>query len=208
MTVLLGNPIFLVAGKMSKSIGLIHKSSFHLSADCLRMLYNSLILPYLSHYNLVWGGTCQLNLQRLIILQKAALIVINKSRYDACADALFKKHKLLKCHDIHSFQLGIFMFSELPTKFHNFLRNNRSMDIVITPEMFPLFIHLYVETNIRKFSSFNQGPKFFHSLTPEIACSSSLSYFFKKINPFAPGTFAVKQLLIASDSFLLIVCSY
>ena len=114
---------------MSKSIGLIYKSSFYLSGNSLRILYNSLILPYLFYCNLVLGSTYKSNLQRLVILQKRALRIINKSKRDAHTDPILKKHKLLKCHDIHSFQLGVFMFlfinSALPTKFHKFLRNNQ-----------------------------------------------------------------------------------
>ena len=173
-----------LAGKMSKSIGLIYKSSFYLSGNSLRILYNSLILPYLFYCNLVWGSTYKSNLQRLVILHKRALRIINKSKRDAHTDPIFKKHKLLKCHDIHSFQLGVFMFlfinSALPTKFHKFLRNNQ--------------IHSYnsrnacslplCRTNIRKFSVVYQGPIFFNSLTLEIAFSSSLSAFKKKLKEF------------------------
>ena len=38
--------ISLLASKLSKSIGIIHKSRFFLSTQSLRTLYNSMILPY------------------------------------------------------------------------------------------------------------------------------------------------------------------
>ena len=43
-----------LAIKISKSIGIIFRSSFFLSTSSLRMLYNSMILPYLNYCNLVW----------------------------------------------------------------------------------------------------------------------------------------------------------
>ena len=160
--------------------------AFYLSGNSLRILYNSLILPYLFYCNLVWGNTYKSNLQRLVILQKRALRIINKSKRDAHTDPIFKKHKLLKCHDIHSFQLGVFMFlfinSALPTKFHKFLRNNQ-IHSYNTRNACSFHLPL-CRTNIRKFSVVYQGPKFFNSLTPEIAFSSSLSAFKKKLKEF------------------------
>ena len=46
--------ISLLASKLSKSIGIIHKSRFFLSTQSLRTLYNSMILPYLYLYSLGW----------------------------------------------------------------------------------------------------------------------------------------------------------
>ena len=122
--------ISLSASKLSKSIGIIHKSRFFLSTHSLRTLYKSMILPYLYYCNLAWGGTYKSNLQRIVILQKRALRIVRNSTYDAHTGIL------LKFHDIHSFQLGIFMFSfknsTLPSKFNNlFLLNSQIHNIIL-----------------------------------------------------------------------------
>ena len=96
-----GNLTSLVASKLSKSIGIIHKSRFFLSTQSLRTLYNSMILPYLYYCNLAWGGTYKTDLQRIVILQKRALRIVNNSTYDANTSPIFKELKLLKFHDIH-----------------------------------------------------------------------------------------------------------
>ena len=44
----------------------------------------------------------------ILILQKRALRIVNSSTYDANTSPIFKDLKLLKFHDIHSFQLGFF----------------------------------------------------------------------------------------------------
>ena len=68
---------------------------------------------------------------RIIILQKHALRIVSKSRYDPQTDPIFKEQKLLKCQDIHFFQLGLctisFKNSTLaPSKFNNvFSKNNQ-----------------------------------------------------------------------------------
>ena len=52
-----------VTNKVSKSMGIIRKSSFYLSTKTLRTLYFSLV------YNLVCASTYRINLIRLEILQ-------------------------------------------------------------------------------------------------------------------------------------------
>ena len=69
-----------------------------------------MILPYLYYCDLAWGGTYKANLQRIVILQKRALRIVNNSTYDANTGPIFKELKLFKFHDIHSFQLGFFIF--------------------------------------------------------------------------------------------------
>ena len=60
--------ILSVSRKISKSIGIIYKSSFCLPKTSLRSLYYSLVYPYLTYCVSVWGSTYQSNLNRIIIL--------------------------------------------------------------------------------------------------------------------------------------------
>ena len=83
--------ISLLASKLSKSIGIIHKSRFFLSTQSFRTLYNSMILPYLYYCNLAWGGTYKANLQRIVILRKRALKIVNNSTYYANTSPIFKE---------------------------------------------------------------------------------------------------------------------
>ena len=80
-----------LAIKISKSIGIIFRSSFFLSTSSLRMLYNSMILPYLNYCNLVWGSAYKSNLQRIVILQKRVIRIVDKSYYNAHTEPIFKK---------------------------------------------------------------------------------------------------------------------
>ena len=179
--------ISLSASKLSKSIGIIHKSGFFLSTHSLRTLYNSMILPYLYYYNLAWGGTYKSNLQRIVILQKRALRIVSNSTYDAHTGPIFKELKLLKFHDIHSFQLGIFMFSfkysTLPSKFNNFFLLNSQIHNYNTRNAQSFRLPL-CRTNTRKFSIYFQGPKFYNSLNSDITSSSSSASFKRKLKEF------------------------
>ena len=53
--------ILSVSRKISKSIGIIRKSSFFLPKSSLRSLYYSLAYPYLTYCVSVWGSTYQSN---------------------------------------------------------------------------------------------------------------------------------------------------
>ena len=177
--------ISLSASKLSKSIGIIHKSRFFLSTHSLRTLYNSMILPYLYYCNL--HVAYKSNLQRIVILQKHVLRIVSNSTYDAHTGPIFKELKLLKFHDIHSLQLGIFMFSfknsTLPSKFNNFFLLNSQIHNYNTRNAQSFRLPL-CRTNTRKFSIYFQGPKFYNSLNSDITSSSSSASFKRKLKEF------------------------
>ena len=77
------------ARKVSKAIGIIYKSSFCLNNSSLRMLYFSLIYPYLFYCVRVWASTYPSNLRRLITLQKRVVRIMSRSAFDAHTDPLF-----------------------------------------------------------------------------------------------------------------------
>jgi len=148
---------------VSKSIGIIFRSSFYLSTPSLRMLYNAMILPYLNYCNLVWGSTYKANLQRIIILQKRVIRMVNKSYYNAHTEPIFKKLNLLKFLDIHLMHLGQFMFSFnnaiLPRKFENIFTINNQIHRYNTRHTNSFRLPL-CRTNIPQFSVFFQGQNF------------------------------------------------
>ena len=99
-------------------------------------------------------------------------------------EPIFKKLNLLKFQDIHLLHLGQFMFSFknsiLPRKFENIFTTNNQIHNYNTRHANSFRLPL-CRTNIRQFSVFYQGPKFFNSLSPEITGSSSLASFRKKL---------------------------
>ena len=103
--------ISYVGNKLSKSIGIIYKSSFYLFKSCLRTLYFSLIYPYLYYCSIIWATTYKSNLCRIERLQKRIIRIISKTKFDAHSLPLFRENKILKFHDICSLQIGQFMFS-------------------------------------------------------------------------------------------------
>jgi len=176
--------IAYTANKISKSIGIIHKSSFFLNKVSLRILYFSMIYPYLQYCNLVWANTYQTNISRLLILQKRIIRIINKSDFIAHTNPIFKNLYLLKLEDIRKLQISQFMFM---------IRNNNSL--INFQDMFILNnqIHSYntrssklfhlprARTKIRQYSIKYQGPVIFNSLSNDIKESVTYSSFTKKL---------------------------
>ena len=120
-----------VANKISKSIGIIFKSSFYLFKESMRTLYFSLVYPYLYYCNLVWASAYQSNLYRIILLQKRVVRILGGCSFDAHTDPIFKELRILKFHHICSLQIGQFMFSYklglLPTNFDSFFILNKDV---------------------------------------------------------------------------------
>ena len=120
-----------IASKISKSIGIIFRSSFYLSKHALLTLYYSLVLPYIQYCILVWGSTYSSNLNRIALLQKRVVRIINKEKFDVHTDPIFKELKILTLDDIYLFHLGKFMYlfqnNLLPRPFGNLIPNEYPM---------------------------------------------------------------------------------
>ena len=85
-----------VAHKVSKSIGIIYRSSFYLFKSALRMLYYALVYPYLQYCITVWGSTYPTNLNRLVILQKRVIRIIDKQDFGVHTSSIFNELKIFK----------------------------------------------------------------------------------------------------------------
>ena len=73
------------------------------------MLYNTLVLPYISYCNIIWA-THKCNTNRILMLQKKSIRVCTDAGYRDHTDPLFATIKTLKISDIHYIQKSLFMF--------------------------------------------------------------------------------------------------
>ena len=149
-----------LSNKISKSIGIIRKSSFFLIKTSLLTLYYSMIYPYLQYCNIVWASTYASNLSRLVILQKRVVRIVNNSRYDSHTNSIFKNLRIIKFHDICKLQTGQFMFlyenNILPENFENMFKLNKEVHNYDTRSAYEFHIET-PRTNLRQFSIKYQG---------------------------------------------------
>ena len=176
-----------IANKISKSIGVIYKASFCLPLESLRILYYSMIYPYLQYCVIVWGLTYPTNIRRIELLQKRVIRILNKSAFDAHTSPIFKKLDLLKLNDICMLQLGQFMFhhksSLLPERFDNMFFKNDQIHTFNTRNSSKYHVPS-CRTNIRQFSVRFQGPKFFNSLPHDLVDIVSSTLFKKNLKQY------------------------
>ena len=77
--------IAYIQNKIAKNIGIIFRLSTFMPKHVLRTLYCTLVLPYFSYCNIVWGSTYQSRLKKLCILQKKIVRIISGASYRAHA---------------------------------------------------------------------------------------------------------------------------
>ena len=176
-----------VANKISKSIGIIYKASFFLPKSSLPTLYYSLIYPYLIYCNIVWASTYKSNLNRIQILQKPIVRIVNKTWFFEQTSPLFRQCKILKIIDICSLQMGQFMYSYkhriLPEAFLNLFQKHHEIHNYNTRNARKIILPL-CRTNIRQFSVIYQAPRLFNSLPEEIVSCFTLKSFSNKLKKF------------------------
>ena len=101
--------ISYISGKIFRAIGVISKAR-NLGKEALLSLYYTLIFPYLTFCNQVWGSTFKYNLNALSKLQKKAIRIICSMKPYSHTEGLYREVGLLKVTDIYHFLVGQFMF--------------------------------------------------------------------------------------------------
>jgi len=96
--------------KMAKSLCILNKVKYSLPYNTMKMLYCSIILPYLNYCVEIWGNTYHSNTMPLYILQKRAIRIIFKAGYRDRTNPLFIRSGLLKFKDIVELQTLLVMF--------------------------------------------------------------------------------------------------
>ena len=94
-----------ISGIISRQIGIICRARYLLNQQLLMLLYNALILPYLSYCVCIWGSNYRTTLQPIIVAQKRAVRMIAGVPTRTHTSPLFKDLKILKFDDIVQYQI-------------------------------------------------------------------------------------------------------
>ena len=95
-----------VANRCSKKIGVLNRLKYVLLLCIKSMLYNTLILPYITYVIMVWGYQGN----RLNKIPKKAILIITSNRYNSHTEPLFKQLNMLKLEDLLKLQQLKFYF--------------------------------------------------------------------------------------------------
>ena len=192
--------INIVCKKISKCIGILKKVKRSLPISTMRLLYNTLVLPYLQYCLVVWGSAYNSYMTPLFILQKKALkICYNLPQYTPTI-TLFRTYKCLSVFQLYYIYVAIFMFKYhnqmLPCIFRNYFQTNHSTHSYSTRNShlykIPKFISKKTQRSVTYFSV-----KFWNSLPSEIINSTSLPIFKSRIKKYIsdhPGNLALSKI--------------
>jgi hypothetical protein len=157
-----------ISQKIAKTNGIMTRLKKILPPNILKIMYDSLIQPYLQYGILVWGSSSD----KLFKLQKRSIRILINAKYNAHTDPIFKAFKLLKIYDILKLQEIKFIFKLenkiLPmyfmssmfirhTQIHNYATRH-SANLVVPPSR-----HAFVKHSIRF-----RIPSIFNSLSASI----------------------------------------
>ena len=84
-----------ISSKVSKSIGILLRIRHNVPNDVLLTLYHTLIEPYFSYCNIIWGTHCSKHLDQLYHKQKKVSRIIANAKWNAHTASLFRDFQLI-----------------------------------------------------------------------------------------------------------------
>ena len=109
-----------ICNKLSKAIGIIYKlSNEGAPKSVLLMMYYSLAYPYINYNVCSYAGTYNSHLNRILLLQKRLVRIVNKSAYLEHTDKLFFDNKIFKIDDVYKLNVGLYMIDNYASGLYN-----------------------------------------------------------------------------------------
>uniref|UniRef100_A0A669CTI2 Reverse transcriptase domain-containing protein n=1 Tax=Oreochromis niloticus TaxID=8128 RepID=A0A669CTI2_ORENI len=179
-----------VRKKMVKNIYILGNVRDILDYKAMRILYFSLIFPYLSYCAEVWGNTYATYIHPLYLLQKKVVRMVHNVKYREHTNNLFIKSKLLKFEDLVKLQTLLFMCkaknNTLPLKLQSlFVLCSGSGD---SRRKFD-FKHKFARTTQRQMCPTVKGIRIWNCLEDNLkSCTNmhrfKMCYILKRINQY------------------------
>ena len=168
-------------------IGVMSKLKDTLPQNVLLLLYNSMILPYLSYCNIIWGSCNKYLLERILLLQKRAVRIICHKPFLSHSRPLFLKLKILPINLLYEFQLCVFMYSFynnlLPKSFSNTFQCNSDVHHYNTRSASNIRA-IYGRKSFSNSIFLCKGPLSWNRLPIEIKQCKTLSNFKRKLKSY------------------------
>ena len=99
--------------KISSALFSLGRARQYITEDSSKLLYYTLVYPYLHNGLHLWGGTFKTYLKSLIILQKRAVRIIANASRLAHTCRIFQRLHVLSLEQLHDYCLGKFMYSQI-----------------------------------------------------------------------------------------------
>ena len=168
---------------ISKGVGVLSRLSKELSYNILILIYNTILIPYLTYCCITWGFTYQTYINKIFTIQKKAIRIINHSPFQCHSSPLSKKTNNLNIFQMIEYYASIFMFQKLNSTVPNVFQQNRFLSY--SYHTYETHNNLSIRTPLFKLqfskkSIFDHGIKIRNNLSPEVKSLTNISIF-KKI---------------------------
>ena len=114
--------------KLAKGSGIIRKCRICFSIDTLLTLYYSFNYPNITYCLEVWGGTSEINLNSIFIIQKRIIRIIKSLPFRTHTSPYFEGLNILNIIQLCKYKVILFMFKYvkglLPVIFENYFVTN------------------------------------------------------------------------------------
>ena len=168
-----------VVKKLRCSLYALRRIKHLLPLSYLRNLYFTLIQSHLEYGITVWGNAHNKYLNKLIVLQKKAIRIVNNVGYNEHTGPIFKSLRILKLRDLYQLNVARFMYKFtrhlLPSPLSNYFQmyrhhsyGTRQRDNPQAPKH-----RLSITTK----SILNMGPKIWQMIPEELKNSQTLNRF-------------------------------
>jgi len=94
-----------VSGICSRNLGVLYRAKFLLNRELLILLYNALILPYLTYCSVIWGSNYHSSLKPIITVQKRATRLKMGVDPRTSTSRLFRELRMLKFVDLVKYHM-------------------------------------------------------------------------------------------------------
>ena len=181
--------ILKLSRKISINVHVLRKVCPKIDSKSSLMLYYALIQSHLSYCTMVWGGTCKMNLEILLKLQKKAIRIITCSKYLEHTNPIFRNLRLLRVGDLYKLQVALFVHKHnynyfSYTSLNHFFHLQRAPNTHATRNVsHRLFIQSY-RTEVRGKSINFIGPRIWNSIPLDIRTIQNPIEFKKNLKSF------------------------
>ena len=143
-----------IRGKIASSLYSLNKVKNFLDKSALKSIYYALIHSHLNYCCLIYNCATDSSLSSLIKLQKRAIRVVSKAKYNSHSGRLFKELNILPLKQLIDFNILMFMYDienyNLPDSLCNIFSRNAN-DQYILRNANDYFIHRHRFEYLKKF---------------------------------------------------------
>ena len=110
---------------LSRANGMLSKAR-HYAPNEIKTMYHALFSSHLNYGSQIWGQANNIHQNKIFLLQKAALRIINFSNFRTHSSPLFKENYILKLNDCVTLENSLFVYDflkdKLPKCFKNYFK--------------------------------------------------------------------------------------